>query len=525
MNTAIRTRLAILLVIALMTTLAFGGMTAAAEVKPAVSSELDEGPEKCTGVYVGKAVSADGTTIIARSEDQGSGAYNKMFFVQEATDNSGGVIVDTGDGQNNYSVEIPKKTLKYTYLLDASDAEDGPYYASCMNECGVAIVGTVSTSVSEEYQQIDPVRGEGDGIREAILPGIVACQATSCLDAVQILARYIDQYGSQEWNTILLSDQNEAWIFEIYGGSTYAALRLPEDQMAVFGNQIMIGWVDLDETDGCLYSPNFKECLSQLTNPVVDENGHYHLAQTLAPGPRNAYSNLRTWRGHQLFAPASTGDYSDDEFYSLLFTPENKVSVLDVMQLYGDRYEGTPYDMAIPGNEGNRPIGTMRQSDVHIIQTFDDLPVETCQLQWLTMGNAEHAIFVPAFSGITDTYEKYKIDNAESGVINDSYYYVCKAICSLAETDREFLSQGVKDYNLAQEQQMYDQIIAELPNIQAQFAESAEAGAQYVTDLATQTAAEQYQNAINVFNHLFYAQMDNLNDRANNARKHPFVMP
>ena len=33
MNTAIRTRLAILLVIALMTTLAFGGMTAAAEVK------------------------------------------------------------------------------------------------------------------------------------------------------------------------------------------------------------------------------------------------------------------------------------------------------------------------------------------------------------------------------------------------------------------------------------------------------------------------------------------------------------
>ena len=36
----------------------------------------------CTGAYVGKDVSTDGTTIIARSEDQGSGAYAKMLKVQ-----------------------------------------------------------------------------------------------------------------------------------------------------------------------------------------------------------------------------------------------------------------------------------------------------------------------------------------------------------------------------------------------------------------------------------------------------------
>ena len=52
-------------------------------------------PEKCTGVYVGRAVSADDTMIIARSEDQSRGAYNKMFFVQPATGSSGGKITDT----------------------------------------------------------------------------------------------------------------------------------------------------------------------------------------------------------------------------------------------------------------------------------------------------------------------------------------------------------------------------------------------------------------------------------------------
>ena len=39
----------------------------------------ETGPYKCTAVYVGKAVSAEGTTLIGRSEDQGTGVYNKLF--------------------------------------------------------------------------------------------------------------------------------------------------------------------------------------------------------------------------------------------------------------------------------------------------------------------------------------------------------------------------------------------------------------------------------------------------------------
>lgn len=41
----------------------------------------------CTGVYVGKDVSDQGTYIIARSEDQGQSDYNKMFLVQPHVDN------------------------------------------------------------------------------------------------------------------------------------------------------------------------------------------------------------------------------------------------------------------------------------------------------------------------------------------------------------------------------------------------------------------------------------------------------
>ena len=77
------------------------------------------------------------------------------------------------------------------------------------------------------------------------------------------------------------------------------------------------------------------------------------------------------------------------------------------------------------------PIAGLLMSSADGRQTFPELPAETCQLQWLAMGNAEHAIFVPAFSGISDTFEKYKVDNTEPMTVNDSYYYICKSVCAV----------------------------------------------------------------------------------------------
>lgn len=52
----------------------------------------------CSAVYVGKDVSADGSTIIARSEDQASGACNKMFLVVDRVENVKGRTHDDIQG-------------------------------------------------------------------------------------------------------------------------------------------------------------------------------------------------------------------------------------------------------------------------------------------------------------------------------------------------------------------------------------------------------------------------------------------
>ena len=77
----------------------------------------------CTGVYVGKDVSDQGTYLIARSEDQGQGDYNKMFQVQPRVENvPGRFITDTATG---FQIPLPATTYKYTYVPDYTRGDDG----------------------------------------------------------------------------------------------------------------------------------------------------------------------------------------------------------------------------------------------------------------------------------------------------------------------------------------------------------------------------------------------------------------
>ena len=53
---------------------------------------------------------------------------------------------------------------------------------------------------------------------------------------MDVLLGYVDEYGSEEGNTVMITDQDEAWIVEIYGGRQYCAMKMPDDKVAVFGN-------------------------------------------------------------------------------------------------------------------------------------------------------------------------------------------------------------------------------------------------------------------------------------------------
>ena len=463
----------------------------------------------CTGVYVGKDVSDQGTYLLARSEDQGQSDYNKMFLVQPRVDNvPGRFIEDTATG---FKIPLPDTTWQYTYVPDYTRGDDGMYPGSCTNEHGVSITGTVSTSTCEKWEEADPF--VEPGLREAILPAAVAAVATSARNAVDVLLGYVDEYGSEEGNTVMICDQNEAWFVEIYSGHHYCAMKMPDDQVAVFGNHNMIGLVDPKATpeDGYIYSEGLFELIDEL-DLAVKEGELYHLAKSVTGNTREPYNNMRNWGGMKLLAPSLAGDtYDNDNFYPLFYAPDGKVSVLDVMDIYRYRYEGTPIDVNLEGQEGNRVISTTNSSQIHILQTFSDWPAQCSAIDWIALGNGEHTVFVPFFSGITDTAEAYKVDG-------DTYnpqgaYWMFKRLCTLGQLDRDLYGNGVRAFWKQQEALMYQQMLDAAPTMLAKYAESREAGADYVTGLGIQMSEWEMKLSNNLYQKLLTCVTHNINRR------------
>ncbi len=464
----------------------------------------------CTGVYVGKDVSDQGTYLLARSEDQGQSDYNKMFLVQPRVDNvPGRFIEDTATG---FKIPLPDTTWQYTYVPDYTRGDDGMYPGSCTNEHGVSITGTVSTSTCEKWEEADPF--VEPGLREAILPAAVAAVATSARNAVDVLLGYVDEYGSEEGNTVMICDQNEAWFVEIYSGHHYCAMKMPDDQVAVFGNHNMIGLVDPKATpeDGYIYSEGLFELIDEL-DLAVKEGELYHLAKSVTGNTREPYNNMRNWGGMKLLAPSLAGDtYDNDNFYPLFYAPDEKVSVLDVMDIYRYRYEDTPIDVNLEGQEGNRVISTTNSSQIHILQTFSDWPAQCSAINWIALGNGEHTVFVPFFSGITDTAEAYKVDG-------DTYnpqgaYWMFKRLCTLGQLDRDLYGNGVRAFWKQQEALMYQQMLDAAPTMLAKYAESREAGAAYVTGLGIQMSEWEMKLSTNLYQKLLTCVTHNINRRA-----------
>lgn len=430
----------------------------------------------CTGVYVGKDASAEGTTIIARSEDISPADYQKIHTVVPHSDEPGRFIEDI----NGFKLPLPDTTYKYTVMSDYASAGDGMYAAVCTNECGVSVTGTVSASACAAWYEADPK--VETGLREAVLPAVVAACASTAKEGVEKLLAVVDEYGSAEGNIVMIADQEEAWIVEIYGGHEYCAMQMPADQVAVFGNQFMIGAVDPEDTEHYILSDGLLSTIDELGLAVKDEDGKYLIAQSVCDQGRSDSSNMRTWIGHVTFAPSSVGEYDTDTFYPLFYTPDEKVSVLDVMDLYQDRYEGTEYDMLQEGNEGLRPIAVSTTPETHIVQIFDDNPTSCSAVTWLAMGGGEHSVFLPEFSGVTEVDPAYELDSPT--YTDGSVYWTFKKVCALADTDRALYSKGVQDFWKLQEELLFDQVQQANETVKTLYAQDPAQGTDYVNELA-----------------------------------------
>lgn len=408
----------------------------------------------CTGIYIGGEVSESGSTFIGRSEDIGD-MYGKLYTAQPAQDWPEGSIYQDSYG---FSMEYPAHTYAYNVVRDSYAYGEGmvdangnptgePYGAAGMNEKGVAISATVSTSYNKQAEAVDPLLGTG--ICEISIPSVVLGGAATAKEGVELLANIIDEHGAGECNAIIISDPNEAWYFEVVSGHQYAAIKLPEDKVGVNPNITLMGEIDPADTENVVVSDGLVKTAEEGGFLKLGEGGNIHVAKTYATPHSGSGQYSRYYQGVYYVNPEAAAKLdvsnvnNNENPLDFMIDPTEKISTLKALQYLGYRGQGSEMDSN--KNPKIYPIGNTRQGECHVFEQRENMPAELATIQWQAMADAEFSVFVPFYGTlVTEISPLYQVEGDQFA--ENSINWNFQLINNICNQNREKFGVNVKAY-------------------------------------------------------------------------------
>lgn len=400
----------------------------------------------CTGFIIGKDLTTDGSTLYGRTEDLEPN-HNKNFVVRERKYNKAGdKFVDETNG---FSFDLPTVSYKYTAVPDVTP-EQGVFDEAGFNEEGVSISATVSASANDDIQKVDPY--VKDGIAESALTSVVLPHVKTAKEGVELLAKIVREKGAAEGNIVTIADKTGVWYMEILSGHQYAAIKFPDDKYAVFPNTFFLGSVDKNDTENTILSADLEK-IAQDAGTYKEINGSFHVAQSYNP-PLAEADRSRVWSGIKALDPNADVQY-DDEYFELMHSTSDKLSLRDAMNLQRNRLEGTdfkPQDQMELDGKGipdktkadpvyKYPISNPNVMEAHIFQLKDNLPASTGGgILWLAMGSPRNAPYLPYYGNISNTSQPYQ--EMSTAYNENSWYWTVSRINDLVAKYPELFEDG-----------------------------------------------------------------------------------
>ena len=400
----------------------------------------------CTGFIIGKDLTTDGSTLYGRTEDLEPN-HNKNFVVRERKYNKAGD--QFVDETNGFSFDLPAVSYKYTAVPDVTP-EQGVFDEAGFNEEGVSISATVSASANDDIQKVDPY--VKDGIAESALTSVVLPHVKTAKEGVELLAKIVREKGAAEGNIVTIADKTGVWYMEILSGHQYAAIKFPDDKYAVFPNTFFLGSVDKNDSENTILSADLEKT-AQDAGTYKEINGSFHVAQSYNP-PLAEADRSRVWSGIKALDPNADVQY-DDEYFELMHSTSDKLSLRDAMNLQRNRLEGTdfkPQDQMELDGKGipdktkadpvyKYPISNPNVMEAHIFQLKDNLPASTGGgILWLAMGSPRNAPYLPYYGNISNTSQPYQ--EMSTAYNENSWYWTVSRINDLVAKYPELFEDG-----------------------------------------------------------------------------------
>ncbi len=430
-------------------------------------------PEGCTSITVGKLASVDGSVITSHTDD--SHRTRSWMDIKFAKDHKTGdktpMYKRTADNttampayKHDKIGEIPQVEHTYKYINSAYP---------CMNEKQLGI--GESTFGGRDELQSDA--------------GLIDCQrlcqlmverCTTAREAIKMANELTKKYGWNDYGECLtIADPKEVWHFEIVGsgkdkvGAVWVAQRVPDDHISTNVNASTIKEIDLSQPDYFMASENIFDVAKE--NGWWNENETFRFCYVYAPESRKSFAaRRREWRVFDLLAPSLHLD-PNAENYPFSVKPDKKVSLEDLVMVFKDYFQGTPYDMTrnitstdsggktiispmanpfMPYDQleisnvsggwyhvdkktghidflGERTIARWYTMYATIIQCRDWLPDEIGGVVWLAQDNVASSIYVPVYCSVTDVPNPYKTPGRVKGFTRESAWWAFNRLGTL----------------------------------------------------------------------------------------------
>ncbi|MBD3298331.1 MAG: hypothetical protein GF341_06730, partial [candidate division Zixibacteria bacterium] len=342
-----------------------------------------------------------------------------------------------------------------------------------MNEHQLAI-GETTFGGREELHNPDGMLGYWDLMQLALQ------RAKTARDAITVMDDLVQKYGYRSTGeSFSIADPNEVWYMEMIGpgpggqGAAWVALRVPDGKVSGHANKARIGEFPLDDPENCLYSENVKTLAIEKGYYDVESSEPFRFCDAYCPRtPENSrYAGTRVWSMFRRAAPSLnlSPDYhrgvEEAEPYPLWITPDQKLSVKDVMDIMRDHYEGTPYDMTVGVDAGpygtpnrwrpmdwtvdsithmwERPISTQQTAFSFISQSRSWLPDHVGGIYWYGLDDTYFSCYTPLYCGITDIPEAYTVGSLQK-FSWESAFWVYNFVANFANLKYSYMKEDIQ---------------------------------------------------------------------------------
>ena len=394
-------------------------------------------PSECTTIIIGQEQTADGSMIVARSEDWDA-MEAKNYEIFEGTDNGPREFVAK---DSPFRCELPEKALGYSALSPYN--LHGHWGSAGFNTAGVGMSATESIFSSDEVLKHDPL--VENGVAENSVFNITLPYVHTAREGVERLGMLIEKYGIAEGFGIGFVDSKEIWYLETACGHRWLACRMPKDQYFVTGNQSRFRTYDPNDKENYLASADLIEFAEKhgLYNPAQGDFD-FHEAYARDIKLDTTYNYPRVWGLQQFFSPEIKNDVTKNTF-PVFAKAAHKVTLTELRTAFRFHYDNTEHDPYLNSNpkEPYRPVSIFRTTQTHLLQVRPELPQAIGCVNYVAMGMADLGVFLPLYQGITSYPEAYTKGNGESS--DDSAYWKFRKIMVLGMTNYNKYAPVIKE--------------------------------------------------------------------------------